>query len=478
MKDTGKHRSKFDIQERFNKVFCRIYVEHNVFPIDVTAKHFWSYSAKYDSLLSEWFVRKHGGFMKYREGFFAQLRHQIHDVYVSPKSRDILTQIFDLAWRFRKSPKTFWARVKIIASRDVFSEMRSSNILEKILFSKKRKNEKIQAAVKKNAKTIKKSALKNNQQKEFFYPVSEEKTIITNPKIKIPNPYVQNKLENFKIYKDDIINGNESLHNLFAKAKLSKNDVFRVIVQPDTHVPEHDPSALDVFLQFCRDYKPHAYINLGDFVEMSSVSQWTPLNPSPRRLVPEIAKAREILDQINDSLGPQCISKYFLIGNHENWLNYYLVDKIPEMFDGLDSLGIFLNVESLLQLEKRGFHVVPFNEILQLGDLYFIHGYYTNQSHAEKHLRVFGCNLMYGHVHDVQSYSGVSVKGLHEAISIGCLRTLNAPFMRNKPNNWTHAFGVVEYRIDGRYTRYVPIIVNAQFSFNGKLYKSRVAPPL
>lgn len=471
-----------EIQERFNKILCRVYVAHNIFPIDVTAKRFWSYSSKYDPMLSEHFIRQHGGFSKYRERFFVQLRDRIHDALVPHKSKDILVQIFDLAWRFHKSPKSFWARAKIIASRDVFSDIRFSNLLEKVLLNvrnikasakKNKKTKNIKVSAKKNAKKIVRHTPKNEQKKEFFYPVFKGPV---NTQIKAPNPYTQNRLENFRIYKDNIVNGDKSLHNLFAKAKLSKNDVFRVVVQPDTHVPEHDPFALDVFLQFCRDYKPHGYVNLGDFVEMSSVSQWTPLNPSPRRLVPEIVKAREILDQINDSLGPQCVEKYFLVGNHENWLNYYLIDKIPEMFDGLDSLGVSLNIESLLQLEKKGFHVVPFNEILQLGDLHFIHGYYTSKFHAESHLRVFGCNLMYGHVHDVQSYSGVSVKGLHEAISVGCLRTLNAPFLYNKPNNWTHAFGIVEYRIDGRYTRYVPIIVNAQFSFNGKLYKSTITP--
>ena len=90
--------------------------------------------------------------------------------------------------------------------------------------------------------------------------------------------------------------------------------------------------------------------------------------------------------------------------------------------------------------------------------------------HAKKHLDVFGVNLAYGHLHDVQSFTGVSVKGVHEAFCLECLRSLNASFLKGKPNNWSHAFGIVEYRIDGTYTRFVPILINGRFSFNGKIF--------
>ena len=82
-------------------------------------------------------------------------------------------------------------------------------------------------------------------------------------------------------------------------------------------------------------------------------------------------------------------------------------------------------------------------------------------------MSTFGCSIYYGHVHSVDSYSGVSVKGIHEAMSLGCLRTLQAKFLKGKPNNWSHAMGIFEFRKDGSYTRYVPIIVDGKFSFNG-----------
>lgn len=259
------------------------------------------------------------------------------------------------------------------------------------------------------------------------------------------------------------------LRELFDLAKLPATGVLRVVVQPDTHVPEHDERAVAAFLAFVRDYKPHGYVNLGDFMEMGAVSHWRPRDDAPKRLGPEVEAANALLDQLDRALGPGCVYKRFLIGNHEDWLDQYRVERMSE----LEGLGL-LRVQDLLGLKDRGFRVVPLNEILRLGQLHFIHGYYTNKYHAFKHLEVFGCNLMYGHLHDIQSYIGASVGGVYEALSIGCLRTLNAPFMKGRPNNWAHAFGIVEYRIDGTYTRYVPIIVDGRFSFAGWLYDGNV----
>lgn len=305
---------------------------------------------------------------------------------------------------------------------------------------------------------------------EFPAPADREQRneIIPRTRPKVPK-YQPPRLENFTVH------DSTRLSELFKAAKLKDTDVFRVLVQPDTHVPEHDEIAVNAFLKFADFYQPHGYINLGDFMEMGSVSHWDPKDAKPRRFTPEVKTAKSLLARTDRALGPQCIYKRFLIGNHEDWLEQYLVNRISEVYDGIEEVGVNLRVQDFLGLKDLGYRVIPLNEILRLGDLHFIHGFYTNIHHAKKHLDVFGCNLMYGHLHDVQSHSGVSVKGVHEAISIGCLRMLNAPFMRGKPNNWSHCFGIVEYRIDGSYTRYTPIIVNGRFSFGGRTFDGREA---
>jgi hypothetical protein len=273
------------------------------------------------------------------------------------------------------------------------------------------------------------------------------------------------KLDSFVVHKFDI-------QYLFKQLKLSANEVLKIVIQPDTHCPDHDERAVDVFCGFLEDYKPHGLINLGDFQEMEPVSRWPAKDPTPQRLVPQIKVGRAVMDRIGKAAGPQCKLKRFIVGNHEYWLERYFCDKIPEVYDGLEELGPDLSISGLLGLKERGYKVVPFNEILAIGEAHFIHGYYTNKHHASKHLDVFGCNIYYGHLHDVQSHSGVNVRGIHESMSLGCLRTFDAGFMLKKPHNWAHAFGVFEFRADGSYTRYVPIIINGQMSYSGKLYRA------
>lgn len=271
------------------------------------------------------------------------------------------------------------------------------------------------------------------------------------------------KLENFVRHDADI-------KGMFRRADLTAGQVFKLVVQSDTHVPYHDPAALAAFNKFLDWYKPHGLINIGDFWEAESVSHWAPNHPGARRLPPEILACRKELDETETAAGPQCKFKRFFIGNHCEWLDQYLTSQIPEIFDGLEGLGLNLSVKELLQLKKRGYKIIPFNECLRVGDAHFIHGMYTNQYHARKHLDVFGVNIIYGHTHDVQSHTNVNIRGVFQAQSIGCLRDLNARFMRGKPNAWTHAFAVLEFRPDGTYTMLVPIMIEHRFSFNGVLF--------
>lgn len=285
----------------------------------------------------------------------------------------------------------------------------------------------------------------------------------TQPRVKKEKKFkpVVKKLESFTVH-------DANIKQLFRDAKLDKNDVLRIVVQPDTHVPDHDEKAIKVFCNFLKDYKPHGIINLGDFMDMGSVSHW---GTNGNKFTEEAKQGRDVLKQIGDAAGPQCIFKRYIIGNHEDWLTQYFESKTPEL-GNLEELGTSLKFEDLMGLKELGYRTIPLNEILRVGDAHFIHGYYTGRTHAKTHLDVFGVNIYYGHLHDVQSYSGVSVKGMHESMSLGCLCKLNAKFLKGKPNNWSHAFGIYEFRSDGSYTRYVPIIIDGQFSFNGRVFKA------
>lgn len=272
--------------------------------------------------------------------------------------------------------------------------------------------------------------------------------------------YKRSQIESFKINEID-------LDDLFQTA--GNPDSLKIVVQPDTHVKNRDHAAVKTFLDFLWWYRPHAHIILGDFLDAEGISHWPSDSLQPKRFVPEVLEARELLKEIVLRT-PDCISRIFIMGNHEDWLRQAITQKMPELFDGLSEIGIELNIKKILALDEFGYDLIELNELLKVGKAYFTHGLYTGSNHAKKHLDVIKGNIYYGHLHDILSTHQPSIHGFIEAVSLGCLCRLDAPFMKGKPTNWIHAFGVFEFFKDGTYSFYLPRIFNGKLSFNGQIF--------
>lgn len=243
---------------------------------------------------------------------------------------------------------------------------------------------------------------------------------------------------------------------------------LKMVAQPDTHVKFINRTAYNAFLKFLTWYKSHVHMIMGDFADCEGITHWEPDNLEPKRLVPEMKLARALLSETK-AASPTTTFWMFLIGNHEDWIRQAL-NKMPELFEGLDELGIDVSVESLLGLNQMGFEVFPLNHLVQIGKAHFTHGIYTSMHHAKKHLDVFKGNIYYGHLHDTQSNNQTSLDGNLESASLGCLCRLDAKFLKGKPNNWVNAFGIFEFFPDGSYTVVRPSIINGRFSYGGVVF--------
>jgi hypothetical protein len=147
-----------------------------------------------------------------------------------------------------------------------------------------------------------------------------------------------------------------------------------------------------------------------------------------------------------------------------------MASKMPEFFDGLDELDLMPDLTRLLELDKRNIQLFPVNHFLKIGKAYFTHGLYTGRNHPVAHLTAVKGNIYYGHVHDTASAIQPGIEGLTEAASLGCLCRLDAKFMKGKPTNWVHAFGIFEFFPDGTYTFFCPKIIRGKLSVNGKVF--------
>jgi hypothetical protein len=275
--------------------------------------------------------------------------------------------------------------------------------------------------------------------------------------------YTSSKLQGFFVHTLD-------LKEMFVRAGNPPS--LKIIAQPDTHVKYRDHAAVNCLLRFSQFYAPHVWLIMGDFIDAEGISHWPANDLEPRRLVPELLEARDLLTQIAEH-SPGVSTRLYLEGNHEDWINQACV-QMPGLFDGLDKLGIQVNLKTLLDLDSFGYQLFPVNHIVKIGHAHFTHGLYAGSNHAKKHLDTCKGNIYYGHTHDMFEHNGTSMSGPLEAKSLACLCRLDAKFLKGKPNNWVHGFGIFEFFPDGRYTVFCPKIIDGRMSFMGQVFDGNV----
>ena len=248
--------------------------------------------------------------------------------------------------------------------------------------------------------------------------------------------------------------------------------VKRAIVTPDKHFPLHDIPAIKVVCKAIELVQPDIYIDLGDTGDWNSVSHWQwkrkrkpPLEyilPNLKQDIKDVNKGMDIIDKSLKKA--DCKERYFLQGNHEQWLDGF-VDEHPYLPQ--------YKTEVALKLEERGYTYVPNYDSLQIGKLHFHHGnWYGTKYHAAKHLNELGCNIIYGHTHDVQMHSKKLKGGQISAISLGCLKNMSKDsnkWLGGREHNWSHAFAIVDFFDKGFFTTNVIQIINGRAVVQGEL---------
>ena len=201
--------------------------------------------------------------------------------------------------------------------------------------------------------------------------------------------------------------------------------VRRAVVIPDQHAPIHDRKAVACALKIIEEVKPCTFINLGDVGEFESVSSHKykrRKQPPLEFILPEVDKdiegVNKMIDEFDavlDSVG--CKDRFILAGNHDLWA-------------------------------------------------------YTGPTHCKKTLESYGCNIIYGHTHDIQRFSMTRMRdGGIGAWSLGCLKNMKAEkntWLRGRLHNWNHCVGVVDWWKNGNFTVQVIEILNGKAVVNGK----------
>jgi hypothetical protein len=225
---------------------------------------------------------------------------------------------------------------------------------------------------------------------------------------------------------------------------------------------------MDAVDEFIIDYEPDEVVYMGDQISLDCISGWNkrkPLLKEGQRLIKEYEGFNYHILETHENIAPNA-RRIFMMGNHEQRVEWYCQEH-PELKGMID-------IERHLELEERGYKVIPYNKIYKLGKLSVIHGFYWNKYHAAKTLDAFEGNVVYAHVHNPQMYAKVSPidrKGYHTATSLGCLCNIKPDYKKSAPNFWINQFGIVEHLpASGNFNLYPITIIDGSFMFNGVYY--------
>jgi len=219
--------------------------------------------------------------------------------------------------------------------------------------------------------------------------------------------------------------------------------VKRVIVVGDLHFPFQSKRALYKLYQEVHSFKPDVVVQIGDLLDQYVFSRY------PRNLsyvTPKVEIKRGLRDARTfwhtvQKLAPEA-KCYQLIGNHDVRLSKRIADKIPELKDLFNPLGMykFKNVTTMPDDRAE----------LRIDGVTYHHGYLSKLG---DHAKQFMTPTAVGHSHR----GGVVWlgPGLWE-LNAGFLadeRKLPLNYGAKKTSNWTLGYGI----IDDKGPRFVPI---------------------
>lgn len=230
----------------------------------------------------------------------------------------------------------------------------------------------------------------------------------------------------------------------------------------------HDSRALNVALQFAKDFKPDHIILGGDILDCGSISHHNigkAGNIEGLRLLADAAELRAALIEPLEKLVKGRL--VYHVGNHEDWLDDLVVE-VPAL-EGI------VDIRSLLKLGKR-WEVIPVGEASTLGKLVFLHGDQIKGGvHIAKNAtEAYERNVRFGHHHTFQVFTKTTALDAngHTGIAVPCLCKKNPKYGGGAPNKWMQGFlwGYTNGP-DNCFNDYVSIIVNGKALINGKAYK-------
>lgn len=249
------------------------------------------------------------------------------------------------------------------------------------------------------------------------------------------------------------------------------------LIIPDLQWPYIDTKSVAAVLQYARENHWDGMLQLGDFMDWDFISKWTAENArrtEGHRFLKEYENANKFLDILVKATRAKNPKAKIVIleGNHDYRVEV-VIDKTP-LYEGM------IEMEKNLRFKQRKILYHRYwttRQPYRIGKALFVHGEYTNDHHAKKMASAFNEPVYYGHTHDHQSYSKITLGGDRDitAESLGTLSRYDLPYMGKKPSNWRQGFAVFYFLPNGFFNHFFIDIFKHRFiSPDGKIYDGNI----
>jgi hypothetical protein len=128
--------------------------------------------------------------------------------------------------------------------------------------------------------------------------------------------------------------------------------------------------------------------------------------------------------------------------------------------------------EYVLSLETRGISYYRSNikydglhvpGTIRRGRCFFTHGHMHGKHAAATHVAQFAGNVVFGHIHRIQSHATRTVNGgIAAGWSVGCLCELQPMYRNRNQTDWCHGYGVQFCSPSGEFAHLTVHVIDGQ----------------
>lgn len=274
-------------------------------------------------------------------------------------------------------------------------------------------------------------------------------------KIMADKTYYSDNAKN-KLTLEDIDEGIDEREQDFIFAK----SLERMLVISDIHIPYHNAPALKKALEYGKEKNIDSILINGDFIDFAPLSYFTKDPYTKMNLSSDLEMTRKILQIIRNTF--QNIPIYYKHGNHEDWLEKYLMNKAPELLDMNE-----FKLRTLLKFGELKISEISSYAMMKFGKLNIIHGHELKSTLRSVnpartlYLKTKKSTLV-AHHHVTSEHTESDIDGqITTCWSIGCLSQLK-PKYAGLDSKYNLGFAYIQKTKDGNFAVSNKRIINGE----------------